>query len=302
MKKKVFMLLMIVNISVYAHIYTIPKENNHLIGKIDKIFIPNDNKLPLEFFASKYQIGLSNLIEINPNIDVFLPKGGSTLIIPNKLLIPDVQKKVGIVINSVEMRLYYYPKDKNVIVVLPIGIGDINSDTPINWTTKVIGRKKNPSWSPTEKIRKEYELKGIKLPKNFVSGKDNPMGYYAMYIGNLYAIHGTNVNFGIGLRVSHGCIRLRNEDIEWLFKNVPVGTKVQFIDQPVKASIESDGSIYLEAHNPLSKTHEEFYSNKKLPIILPPYVIKILKNKSIDQNKVDLILKERLGIPIKINK
>ena len=51
------------------------------------------------------------------------------------------------------------------------------------------------------------------------------MGLYAIYIGRLYAIHGTNANFGIGLRVSQGCIRLRNDDIKYLFDTVPVGSR-----------------------------------------------------------------------------
>lgn len=123
-----------------------------------------------------------------------------------------------------------------------------------------------------------------------------------MYIGKLYSIHGTNLNSGIGLRVNHGCISLRDKDIEWLYNNVPIGTKVKFINQPVKASIESDGSIYLEVHHPLSATYKEFKSVKKLPIYLNPNIMKIINSKYIDKKKVDLILKERLGIPIKINK
>lgn len=117
------------------------------------------------------------------------------------------------------------------------------------------------------------------------------MGIYAIYIGALYSIHGTNLNFGIGLRVNQGCISLRDKDIEWLYNNVPIGTKVKFINQSVKASIESDGSIYLEAHQPLSKTYKEFESIKKLPIDLSPNIIKILRSKYIDKKKVDLILK-----------
>lgn len=74
------------------------------------------------------------------------------------------------------------------------------------------------------------------------------MGLYAIYIGRLYAIHGTNANFGIGLRVSQGCIRLRNDDIKYLFDNVPIGTRVQIIDQPMKYTTEPDGSKWLEVH------------------------------------------------------
>ncbi len=81
------------------------------------------------------------------------------------------------------------------------------------------------------------------LPAVVPAGPDNPMGLYALYIGRLYAIHGTNANFGIGLRVSHGCVRLRNEDIKFLFEKVPVGTRVQFIDEPVKAPSASTCSF-----------------------------------------------------------
>ncbi|MGS3581105.1 L,D-transpeptidase family protein [Klebsiella pneumoniae] len=97
-----------------------------------------------------------------------------------------------------------------------------------------------------------------RCPPSIPAGPDNPMGLYALYIGRLYAIHGTNANFGIGLRVSHGCVRLRNDDIKFLFENVPVGTRVQFIDEPVKATTEPDGSRYIEVHNPLSTTEAQF--------------------------------------------
>ncbi len=104
----------------------------------------------------------------------------------------------------------------------------------------------------------EYAAAGNPLPAVVPAGPDNPMGLYALYIGRLYAIHGTNANFGIGLRVSHGCVRLRNDDIKFLFENVPVGTRVQFIDEPVKATTEPDGSRYIEVHNPLSTTEAQF--------------------------------------------
>ncbi len=164
----------------------------------------------------------------------------------------------GIVINSAEMRLYYYPKGTNTVIVLPIGIGQLGKDTPINWTTKVERKKAGPTWTPTAKMHAEYRAAGKLAPAVVPAGPDNPMGLYALYIGRLYAIHGTNANFGIGLRVSHGCVRLRNEDIKFLFEKVPVGTRVQFIDEPVKATTEPDGSRYIEVHNPLSTTEAQF--------------------------------------------
>lgn len=114
----------------------------------------------------------------------------------------------------------------------------------------------------------EYIAAGEPLPAVVPAGPDNPMGLYALYIGRLYAIHGTNANFGIGLRVSHGCVRLRNDDIKFLFENVPVGTRVQFINEPVKATSEPDGSRYIEVHNPLSTSEDQINNNEIVPITL----------------------------------
>ncbi|MBC1005991.1 hypothetical protein FSF95_024715, partial [Escherichia coli] len=56
------------------------------------------------------------------------------------------------------------------------------------------------------------------------------------------------------------CIRLRNDDIKYLFDNVPVGTRVQIIDQPVKYTTEPNGSKWLEVHEPLSRNRAEYES------------------------------------------
>ncbi|WP_277268620.1 L,D-transpeptidase family protein, partial [Pantoea septica] len=117
----------------------------------------------------------------------------------------------------------------------------------------------------------------------------------------LYAIHGTNANFGIGLRVSHGCVRLRADDIKWLFENVPVGTRVQFIDQPVKATVEPDGSRYVEVHNPLSTTEEQFNSREVVPITLTSAVTKVITDASVSQDQVNAAIQNRTGMPTKVN-
>ncbi len=216
--------------------YPLPTDGSRLVGQNQVITIPEGNTQPLEYFAAEYQMGLSNMMEANPGVDTFLPKGGTVLNIPQQLILPDTVHE-GIVINSAEMRLYYYPKGTNTVIVLPIGIGQLGKDTPINWTTKVERKKAGPTWTPTAKMHAEYRAAGEPLPAVVPAGPDNPMGLYALYIGRLYAIHGTNANFGIGLRVSHGCVRLRNEDIKFLFEKVPVGTRVQFIDEPVNTVI-----------------------------------------------------------------
>jgi len=127
------------------------------------------------------------------------------------------------------------------------------------------------------------------------------MGLYALYIGRLYAIHGTNANFGIGLRVSHGCVRLRNEDIKFLFENVPVGTRVQFVNEPVKATTEPDGSRYIEVHNPLSTSEDQINNNELVPITLTKAVTTVTSQSDVDQNVVEQAVQNRSGMPVRLN-
>jgi len=286
--------------SAFAIVYPLPAANSRLIGENIDITVPEDSKLPLEAFAAQYQMGLSNMLEANPGVDVYLPKAGSKMVIPQQLILPDAPRE-GIVINSAEMRLYYYPKGTKTVVVLPIGIGELGKDTPVNWTTKVERKKAGPTWTPTKAMHAEYAARGESIPAVFPAGPDNPMGLHALYIGRLYAIHGTNANFGIGLRVSHGCVRLRADDIKWLFDNVPVGTRVQFIDQPVKASVEPDGSRWIEVHNPLSTTEEQFNSREVVPINLTPAVTKVVADTSTRQDAVNQAIQAHSGMPVKIN-
>lgn len=289
------------NHAAYAVVYNLPEDkNSRLVGENQEFVIPEGNKEPLEFYAAKFQLGYTNMTEANPGVDAFLPQGGTQLIIPHQLILPDTPRE-GIVINSAEMRLYYYPKGTNTVIVLPIGIGELGTDTPTNWVTKVERKRANPTWTPTAKMHAEYAARGEYLPKVFPAGPDNPMGLYALYVGRLYAIHGTNANFGIGLRVSHGCVRLRNDDIEMLFKQVPVGTRVQFINEPVKATIEPDGSRYLEVHNPLSENHEEYNSEAPVPVTIPASVEKIIAAEGNDQDIVSYSIMRRSGMPMKLN-
>ena len=280
--------------------YPLPTDGSRLIGQNQVITIPEGSSAPLEEFAARYQMGLSNMLEANPGVDPYLPKPGTILNIPQQLILPDTVHE-GIVINSAEMRLYYYPAGTNTVIVLPIGIGQLGKDTPMNWTTKVERKKAGPTWTPTAKMHAEYIAAGTPLPAVVPAGPDNPMGLYALYIGRLYAIHGTNANFGIGLRVSHGCVRLRNEDIKFLFEKVPVGTRVQFIDEPVKATVESDGTRYIEVHNPLSTTEAQFNSGEIVPIVLKNNVTAITAQSDVDSTVLDQAIQGRSGMPVRLN-
>src|SRR5471030_3035871 len=120
----------------FAVVYPLPANNGRLVGENITVTVPQGSSLPLEHFAAQFQMGLSNMIEANPGVDPYLPKPGSKLIIPQQLILPDTPRE-GLVVNSAEMRLYYYPKGTNTVVVLPIGIGELGKDTPVNWLTSV---------------------------------------------------------------------------------------------------------------------------------------------------------------------
>lgn len=292
--------ILLVSQSVLAVSYPLPPEGSRLVGSVQVVTVPQGNTLPLEAFAAQYGQGLSNMLEANPGVDPFLPKAGSELVIPQQVILPDTVRQ-GIVVNVAEMRLYYYPKDSNTVEILPIGIGQAGRETPRNWVTAVERKQEGPTWSPTPNTRREYAKEGKTLPAMVPAGPDNPMGLYAIYIGKLYAIHGTNANFGIGLRVSQGCIRLRNDDIKYLFDNVPVGTRVQLIDQPVKATVEPDGSRWIEVHEPLSRNRAEFESTHKVPLPLTPAPHAVIKGEGVDALKAAEVLERRSGMPVNIS-
>ena len=147
----------------------------------------------------------------------------------------------------------------------------------------------------------EYAARGETLPAVWPAGPDNPMGLHALYIGNLYAIHGTNATFGIGLRVSSGCVRLRADDIKYLFDNVPVGTRVQFVNQPVKSTVEPDGGRYMEVHEPLSRNEEEFNSSASVPLPMTPAITRFIAHADSDSNVVKQVLEQRTGMPTRLN-
>ncbi|KMV34246.1 L,D-transpeptidase [Franconibacter pulveris] len=279
--------------------WLLPPEGSRLVGNTFSVVVPQGNTEPLESFAATYSQGLSNMLEANPGVDPFLPAAGTTLVIPQQLILPDT-KREGIVINVAEMRLYYYPPDTNTVEVLPIGIGQAGRETPRNWVTRVERKQEAPAWVPTANTRREYESRGETLPAMVPPGPENPMGRYAIYIGRLYAIHGTNARFGIGLRVSQGCIRLRDADIKYLFDNVPVGTRVQIIDRPVKFTTEPDGSRWLEVHEPLSRNRGEFESNKRVPLSVQPVLRKAMQEGSVNAAAVTEAMERRSGMPVQI--
>ncbi|WP_068083970.1 L,D-transpeptidase [Polycladidibacter stylochi] len=85
-----------------------------------------------------------------------------------------------------------------------------------------------PGWTPPpEMVAREKRENGRDLPAFMEGGPNNPLGARALYLGDtIYRIHGTNEDWSIGLAMSSGCIRMFNDDVEYLYDQVKVGTKV----------------------------------------------------------------------------
>jgi lipoprotein-anchoring transpeptidase ErfK/SrfK len=127
-----------------------------------------------------------------------------------------------IVIKTNERRLYYVTSEGEAIRY-PVGVGKAGQA----WAGRatIDGKYVSPAWQAPESIRKDY----AKLPPIVPGGSpSNPMGAAAMTLsgGGQYAIHGTNNPGSVGGFVSHGCIRMYNQDVMDLYARVSVGTEV----------------------------------------------------------------------------
>jgi L,D-transpeptidase ErfK/SrfK len=190
--------------------------------------------------ARRNELGFVELRAANPTLDPWIPGAGARIILPKQHILPEAPRE-GIVINLAEMRVYYFKNPGEPPQTYPISIGREGLQTPIG-STKIVRKKEGPTWRPTERMRKEDP----ELPEVVPPGPDNPLGTHALYLGwPQYMMHGTNKPYGIGRRVSSGCIRMYPEHIVKLFPQVPVGTPVTVVDQPVKVGWIDD-KMYIE--------------------------------------------------------
>lgn len=232
-----------------AKVYKLPAEDSRLIGEIQYHQVAKGDYF--QELAEKYNVGFLALMDANPGVDPFLPTVGTNLIIPTQMLLP-FGKREGIIINLPELRLYYFPENSDQVHVFPVGIGRQGLETP-KTISYISEKRKDPIWRPTQEMKQRYVIEhGKKLADEVPPGPNNPFGKYALRLGtSVYLIHGSNQRFGIGMRASSGCIRLYDEDIEWLYHEVKINTAVRIVEQPIKLSYESDKRL-LEVHSPLT--------------------------------------------------
>ena len=290
------------SLPVSANTWPLPSNGSRLVGENRYHVVENDGG-SLEAIAKKYNVGFLALLQANPGVDPYVPRAGSVLTIPLQTLLPDVPRE-GIVINLAELRLYYYPPGSNKVTVYPIGIGQLGGDTVTpTMVTTVSDKRANPTWTPTANIRARYKAQGIILPAVMPAGPDNPMGHHAIRLaaqGGVYLLHGTNADFGIGMRVSSGCIRLRDNDIKALYNAISPGTKVNIINTPIKVSVEPDGRRLVEVHQPLSEHIDD--APQTLPITLNATMTEFKQAPQTDGTVMERAMNYRSGMPIDVTR
>lgn len=297
-----FFLAACVALPASANSWPLPPPGSRLVGE-NRFHVVENNGGSLESIAKKYNVGFLALLQANPGVDPYVPRAGSVLTIPLQTLLPDVPRE-GIVLNLAELRLYYYPPGKNTVTVYPIGIGQLGGTTVTpTMVTTVSDKRANPTWTPTANIRARYKAQGIDLPAVMPAGPDNPMGHHAIRLaayGGVYLLHGTNANFGIGMRVSSGCIRLRDNDIKALFEQVTPGTKVTIINTPIKASVEPNGVRLVEVHQPLSEHIDD--DPQTLPIVLNAGMKAFSQDANTDTAVMNKVMDVRSGMPVDVTR
>jgi len=263
---------------------------NEVLGKIQRYSVKNNESL--YEIGRTYKTGLNEILAANPGIDPYVPGKGTKIILPTSWILPDASRARGMVINLSEMRLYYFYKKHGEMMVrtYPIGIGDEGSDTPLG-TFKVIEKIVDPTWFVPDSIRKEKP----ELPAVVPPGPDNPMGSHALRLSKrTVLIHGTDVPWGIGRRVSHGCIRLYPEDIVELFNLVPLNTRVTIVQQPVKVGVAHE-KVYVEVYEDAELKAYDYLGKAKA----------LLKKKylydRVNMNKLTAAVSKKRGFPVDVS-
>jgi L,D-transpeptidase ErfK/SrfK len=230
----------------------LPPSDVDLIGQVQVVTARHEDTL-LDI-ARRGGLGYTEIKMANRGVDPWMPGEGTQVVLPTQHILPMAPRE-GIVINIPEMRLYYYLPARGGIPQVesyPISIGRYDWRSPLG-VTQITQKVPNPTWTPPESIRIEHAAKGDILPPVVPAGPDNPLGQFALRLGVPgYLIHGTNKPYGIGMRVTHGCLRLYPEDIATLFNQVTPGVKVNFVSQPYKIG-QAFGVTYLEVHHPLKE-------------------------------------------------
>jgi len=270
-----------------------PAKGAQVMGRLALVRVQDGDTLP--DIARHFGLGHEAINAANPDVDVWAPRDGSRVLLPLMFVLPDAPRQ-GIVINLASMRLFHHGGKNRPVLTYPVGIGEEGRSTPMGGM--FVERKAvRPTWYVPASIRRDHAQRGDPLPAEVPPGPDNPLGEHALYLSRTsYVIHGTNKPYSIGLRATNGCIRLYPEDVEKLYRAVPVKTPVHVVNQPYLVG-RAGGMLYLEAHAP----QEELSAadvKKKLYARLKD--IEKKETRRLDWKRVEETVTQARGIPVPI--
>ena len=275
-----------------------------VVGVVQVVTAAKDDTLT--DIARRFNVGYEEIVRANPKVDPWLPGEGREIVVPSQFILPDAPR-TGLVINIAAMRIFYYPPvrrgERPVVLTHPIGIGKVGWRTP-EGVTKIVRRQQDPTWRVPVSVRKEHHENGEDLDPVIGPGPENPLGKYAFYLQwPSYLIHGTNKPAGVGLRSSHGCIRLYPEDIAQFFAMVPLGTQVRVVNQPFVFGWR-DGQLYMQ---PLDVLEDDTREWAKAPrrLLSKSLAATLQQQLKARQARVDWMLVSALaraprGVPVPI--
>ena len=299
---RVFVLLLLfIAFPGWGATFLLPTDGSNIVGQLRVVTV--DSRNTLLDIARHYDLGYEEITAANPGVSVWLPGEGTRIVVPSVFILP-AQPWQGLVVNIPQRRLYYFPKPKAnepaTVVTFPIGIARPGWPTPLGQTT-ITSKYRDPSWTVPETILEEHRSQGEPdFPDYFPPGPDNPLGMFAFRTGfEQILIHGTNRPWGVGMRVSHGCMHLYPENAADLFSQLPVGTPLRIINQPVSAG-SRDGQLFLGVAEPV-----EDYSDSGSTLFqqaiesLQPYAVQ-QKGPGWDLDRVQLAVESRQFVPVPV--
>jgi L,D-transpeptidase ErfK/SrfK len=253
--------------------------------------------------ARTYGLGYDELVAANPGVDPWLPGVGTQVLLPTRFVLPRAPRE-GVVLNIASKRLFYYPPPDDgdaksrVVETYPVGIGRAGWATPTG-TTTVVSKARDPVWYVPKSVREEHLAAGDPLPKRVPPGPDNPLGAHVLGLGIPgYLLHGTNKPAGVGMRVSHGCVRLFPENIEYLYGRVEIGTPVRIVNQPYLFG-RLAGDLVFEAHAPLEEDDRAWRASL-VQQARAGLVGQFDDVRSLDEARVERIAADARGIPVSV--
>jgi len=240
--------------SAFAASFPLPADGGTVVGEARVVRLEDARNTLLDV-ARHYDLGYEEIVAANPGVPVWLPPKGARIVVPTEFVLPP-RPWTGVVIDVPRRRLYFFPKaapgEAPRVVTFPIGIAQPGWPTPLG-ETRIVAKFRDPSWVVPQDILAEQHGQGeADFPAYFPPGPDNPMGLLAMETGfsQIY-LHGTSRPWGVGMRVSHGCLHLYPEDAAALYPLLRVGTPVRIVNRPLLVGAR-DGRLYLSASPPLA--------------------------------------------------